>query len=140
MAHGAPDFVTRVEVAVTVETEPGVFKVIVPEAATEYAIDTFDAYSGSTDTWEDLFNQTVPSGRIGILNSIELSCDNYAVCAWKVVVKGVTIMNGEILPESFTKEFPELHLSAEEQVLVQVKSDGSTYISAWCDVSYKEVA
>lgn len=134
MAHGTPDWVRMVQVVVTVENVP-----VVAEEATEYVIDTYGSYSGSSSTYEDLFNRTVPSDRKGILDKIELSCDNYAVALFKIVVKGVAIMSDERLPESFTKEFPGLQLKAGQQTLVQVKSDGATTIAAYCDVSYKEI-
>lgn len=134
MAHGAPDFIARYQVVVTVENVP-----IVPEAATEYIIDTYGSVSTSSASLQTLFSRTVPSGRVGILNSIELSTDNYDVAQFEIIVKGVTIVDSEKLPESFTKEFPSLHLKAAESISIKVKSDGSTTINAWCDVSYKEV-
>lgn len=161
MAHGAPDYVTRIEVAVTVEIAPGVYEVITPPAVTninyyqaaaeaaaayaeataasEFALDTFGSYSGFSAVLQDLFNRTVPASRTGLLNSIELSCDNYAVAIWYIKVKGVVILDNEKLPSSFTKEFPGLHLLAGEQVLVQVKSDGATTINTYADANYKEI-
>uniref|UniRef100_A0A6M3Y3D8 Uncharacterized protein n=1 Tax=viral metagenome TaxID=1070528 RepID=A0A6M3Y3D8_9ZZZZ len=134
MARGAPDWVSMVQVAVTVENVP-----IIPDPATEYALDTYGSVSTSSATLQTLFSRTVPADRVGILNAIELSCDNYDVAIFEIVVKGVTIVDNETIPESFTKDFPELHLAAAEAVTVKVKSDGSTTINAWCDVSYKEV-
>lgn len=134
MPNTSPAWVRQVQVVVNVENVP-----IVPEPASEYALDTYGTYSGSSSTLQDLFNRTVPSDRIGVLESIEFSTDNYDVATWYVEVKGVVILNNEKLPESFTKEFPTLHLAATEQVLVQVKSDGATTINAYADVSYKEV-
>lgn len=134
MAKGAPDHILLTQVVVVVENVP-----IVPEAATEYIIDTYGSYSGSSSSLQTLFSRAVPAGRIGILESIELSTDNYAVATFEIIVKGVTIMDSEKLPESFTKEFPTLKLSAAQEITVKVKSDGATTINAWCDVSYKEV-
>jgi len=134
MARGAPDGVLMIQAVVTVENVP-----IAVEEATEYVIDTYGTYSGSSDSYQDLFNRTVPADRKGILGTVELSCSNYSVATWRIVVKGVTIMEDEKLPESFSKEWPNLQLKAGQQVLVQVKSDGATSINAYCDVSYKEV-
>jgi hypothetical protein len=134
MATGAPDGVLMIQVAVTVENVP-----IIANPATEYALDTFGIVSTSSSTLQTLFSRTVPAGRVGILNSIELSCDNYDVAIFEIVVKGVTVLDSEKLPESFTKDFPSLHLAATESITVKVKSNGSTMINVWCDVSYKEV-
>jgi hypothetical protein len=123
-----------VQVAVTVENVP-----IIPDSATEYTLDTYGSVSTALAALQTMFSRTVPAGRVGILDSIELSCDNYDVAEFEIVVKGVTILNSEKLPESFTKEFPSLHLVAGEAVTIKVKSDGATTINAWCDVSYKEV-
>lgn len=134
MAKDAPDYVRQFAATVIVENVP-----LIPSEATEYVIDTFGKYGGSSSTLQDLFNRTVPAGRKGILEEIELSCDNYEVAQWYVVVKGVVILNSETLPESFTKRFPMLELKAAQQVLVQVKSNSLTTINAWADVSYKEI-
>lgn len=135
MARGAPDGVLMVQVAVTIENVP-----VVEKAATEHALDTYGSVSTSSASLQTLFSRTVPSGRVGILNAIELSCDNYAVAAWEIIVKGVTILDSEKLPESFTKEFPSLHLAATESISVKVKSDGAAAINAYCDISYKEIS
>lgn len=134
MAKGAPDHVLLVQVAVTVDNVP-----VVPDQSSDYVIDTYGAVSTSSATLQSLFSRTVPSGKIGILDSIELSTDEYAIASFEVVVKGVTILDSEKIPESFTKEFPSLHLEAGDSITVKVKSDGSTTIDAWCDISYKEI-
>lgn len=134
MAKGAPDHILLTQVAVVVENVP-----IVPESATEYILDTFGKVSTNSATLQTLFSRTVPSDRIGILDSIELSTDNYDVAQFEIIVKGVTIMDSEKLPESFTKDFPRVQLIAGESTTVKVKSDGATTINAYCDVSYKEV-
>ena len=113
------------------------FYIPVPE--TEYAIDTYNKVSTSSSSLQTLFSRTVPTNRMGVLSSIELSCDNYAVAEFEIIVKGVTIIASEKLPESFTKDFPELHLAAGETMSVKVRSDGATTVTAWVDVSYKEV-
>lgn len=134
MALDTPDFVTRVQVAVTVENVP-----IVPEAATEYPIETFGRLSTSSSSLQTLKTYTVNTDRVLVLRAIELSCDNYAVAQFKITVAGETVMDTNYLPESFSKEFPDIHLSAGQVVLVQVKSDGSTTIVAYCDLNAKEV-
>lgn len=134
MPNSSPPWVRQSQIVVTVENVP-----VPEEEATETVIDTFGSYSGSSSTYQDLFNRTIPADRKGILDEIELSCDNYAVAQFKIVVKSVTIVEDQVIPESWTKKFPSLQLKAAQQVLVQVKSDGSTTINAYCDVSYKEI-
>ena len=134
MAKGAPDHILLMQHIITIENVP-----IVVEEASEYILDTYTIYSGSSDEYQDLFNRTVPASRKGILDEIELSCDDYDTAIFRIVVKEVTIVDGEKIPESWTKKFPSLQLKAGQQILVQVKSDGATTINAYCDVSYKEV-
>ena len=134
MPNSSPPWVRQIQVTVVVDDLP------VPEQpSTEYALDTYGSYSGSSATLQTLFSRTVPAARIGVLDAIELSTDNYDVATFEIVVKGVTIIDSEKLPESFTKEFPSLHLAEAESITVKVKSDGSTTINAWADISYKEV-
>lgn len=134
MPNSSPPWVRQVQVTVIVENEP------VPEqSSTEYALDTYGYVSTSSATLQTLFSRTVPSGRVGILDEIEMSCDDYDTAQWEIIVKGVTVLDSETIPESFTKSFPSLHLAAAESLTVKVKSDGTATIKAWCDVSYKEV-
>ncbi|GAI08489.1 unnamed protein product, partial [marine sediment metagenome] len=81
MAKGAPDHILLTQVVVVVENVP-----IVPESATEHVIDTYGTYSGSHDTLHNLFNRTVPPKRVGVLETIELSTDNYDVATWYIKV------------------------------------------------------
>lgn len=134
MARGAPDGVLMIQVAVTVENVP-----VVPITAKEYAIATFGIKSTSSSSYQTVKAITTTAERVGILRACEISCDNYAVAQFKLVVKGVTIFEDKKLPESFTKEFPDLVMSAAETATLYVKSDGSTTITAYCDFSYKEV-
>ena len=134
MPNSSPAWVRQVQVTVIVDNAP------VPEQpSTEFALDTYGYVSTSSSTLQTLFSRTVPSAKIGVLDEIELSCDNYDVASWEIIVKGVTILDSETIPESFTKAFPSLHLEADESITVKVKSNGSATIKAWSDVSYKEV-
>ena len=111
----------------------------IPEAAVEYVLNTYNIYSGNSNSDQTLFSRTIPNGKVGILDSIELDTDNYDIAQFTIIVKDVTILNGEKIPTSFTKEFPSLHLEAKKSISVKVRSDGATTIKAWCDLSYKEV-
>ena len=134
MPNSGPPWVRQMEVVVVVENEP------VPEQpATEYAIATYGVKSTSSDSYQSVKGVTCTADRIGVLRAVEISCDNYAVAQFKLVVKGVTIFEDKKLPESFTKEFPDLKLSEGQSAELFVKSDGSLTINAYCDFSYKEV-
>lgn len=135
MAHGAPDGTLIIQVAVTVGD-----KGKVPLTSEQYPIDGYGKYTGSAATLQTLKSWTITTDRVGKLHGIELSCDNYAVAQFKITVAGVTVMDTNLLPESFTAEFPPLDIEAEAEVLIQVKSDGSTSIVAYCWIDGKEVS
>lgn len=134
MANSSPPWVRQVQVVVNVENIP-----ILPEAATEYAIDSYGTLSTSSSTYQTLKEWEVTANRIGILRAIELSCDNYAVAQFKLVVAGTTVFEDKKLPESFTKDWPDLQLTAGQKCTVSVKSNGTTTINAYCDINGKEV-
>ena len=123
-----------IQVAVTVENVP-----IVPRAAKNYPIATYTYISTSSSSYQTIKELEVTTGRLGILRAVEISCDNYAVAQFKLVVAGVTVFEDKKLPESFTKEFPDLEMSAGQKATLSVKSDGATTINAYCDFNYKEV-
>lgn len=134
MATGAPDGVLMIQVAVTVENVP-----VVPTAARDFPRATFGSVSTSSASYQTVKTITVTTGRVGILRAIEMACDDYATAQWKLVIGGVTIFEDILLPESFTKEFPDIQLVAAAAVTLSVKSDGSTVIAAYGDFAYKEV-
>ncbi len=129
MAHGNPDYVSRMTIVVT-KGEP----------SDEFAIATFGSVSTSSSSYQTVKSLTVTADRVGVLRAVEISCSNYAVAQLKLEVAGVTIFEDKKLPESFTKEFPDLRVAAGEELILSVKSDGSTTIVAYCDFSYKEAA
>lgn len=129
MAHGAPDFVSKTIIVVT-KGEP----------SDEFAIATYGSVSTSSSSYQTVKSLTVTADRVGVLGAVEISCDNYAVAQFKLEVAGVTIFEDKKLPESFTKEFPDLRVAAGEDIALSVKSDGSTTINAYCDFNYKEAA
>ena len=134
MATGAPDGVLMIQVAVTVENVP-----VVPTAANNYPIATYTYISTSSDSYQTIKELTVTTGRLGVLRGVEISCDNYAVAQFKLIVAGVTVFEDKKIPASFTKEFPDLEMSAGQKATLYVKSDGATTITAYCDFNYKEV-
>ena len=135
MPNSGPPWVTTVLVAVTVENIP-----VIPAAATEYPIASFGTLNTASSDYQTVRKWTVTAGRIGILQSVEMACNNYEVAQFELIVKGVTVFVNKTMPESFTKEWPELHLAAGESVELLTKSNGSDLINVWCDFNGKEVA
>ena len=134
MPNSGPPWVRQMEVVVVVENEP------VPEQpGTEYAIDSFGYYKGSAGTYQELKKWTITTDRIGVLRSVELDTDHYDVAQFRITVKGTTVLEDRKIPTPFSKEWPDIKLSEAQEVLVEVKSDGSTTIKAWCDLNGKEV-
>lgn len=134
MARGAPDGVLMVQVAVTVENVP-----IVPVAAENYPVATYTYISTSSSSYQTIKEIEVTTDRVGILRAVEMDTDNYSVAQFKLVVAGVTVFEDKKIPASFTKEFPDLEMSAGQKATLSIKSDGSTTITGYCDYNYKEV-
>ena len=132
--RGAPDGVLMVQVAVTVENVP-----IVPEPATEYPIDGYGKATRTSATLATLKSWTITADRVGILRTIEIACSNSAVGQFKITVAGKVVFTTNLIPESFSAEFPDIHLSAGQEVLIQYKSDGSTSLTGYCWITGKEV-
>jgi len=111
----------------------------VPTPATEVPIASYGSVSTSSATYQTVKSWTVTSGKMGILRAVEMACDNYSVAVWRLTVAGTTVFEDITLPESFTKGFPDLKLAETMQVLLEVKSNGTTTISAYCDLDAKEI-
>lgn len=135
MAHGAKDGTLIMQISVTVGSDAKV-----PLASEQHPIDGYGKYEGNSSTLQTLKSWTVTADREGELSTIEISCSNYSVAQFKITVAGVTVMDTNYLPESFSAEFPKQKLAAAAEVLVQVKSDGSTTIKAYCWITGKEVS
>lgn len=134
MAKDAPDGVKLIATTVIVENEP-----IVETPTTEFPIASYGVVSTSSSSYQELVTWTVAAQRVGLLRAVEISCDNYDVAQFKLVVAGVTVFKDKKLPESFTKEFPDIRLAAASMVTLSVKSDGATTITAYADLNAKEV-
>jgi len=135
MAHGAKDGTLIIQVAVTVAEDNKV-----PLASEEHPIDGYGKYAGLSGTLQTLKSWTVTAAREGILEEIELSCSHYTVAQFKITVAGVVVMSQNKIPESFTAPFPKQKLAAGSEVLIQVMSDGSATITAYCWIVGKEVS
>lgn len=110
-----------------------------PEPETEHAIDSYGSVTTTSSSYQTVKSWTVTAARMGILRAVELACSNYGVASWKLVVAGITVFEDKTFPESFTKGFPDLKLAAAAVVTLSVKSDGTTSITAYCDLDAKEV-
>lgn len=134
MAKGAPDHILLTQVVVVVENVP--FPTL---AANNYPVPTYGVKSTLSSEYQTVKEIEVTKNRVGILRTIEIATDNYAVAQWKLVIAEVEIFADKKFPDSFTKELPDLEMSAGQKATLYVKSDGTTTINAYCDFGYKEV-
>ena len=68
MAHGNPDYVSKMTIVVT-KGEP----------ADEFAVSTYDDVSTFLAAYQTVTGITVTADRVGVLRDVEMACDNYAV-------------------------------------------------------------
>jgi len=134
MTHGSPDWVRIVQVAVIIDNQP-----VAPTTLEESVFDGFGSKSTSSSSYQTVSSWTVSTGKIGKLYKIELACDDYDTALWRVTVAGTKVLDGDSIPSELSKDFGELTLDAGDQVLIEVKSDGSTTIEAYADIDGKEV-
>ena len=100
---------------------------------------TYGTVSTSSDEYQTVKEIEVTEARVGILRTIEIATDNYAVAQWKLVISEIEVFADKKFPDSFTKELPDLEMSAGQKATVSVKSNGINTINAYCDFGYKEV-
>lgn len=134
MAHGTPDWVRMVQVAVTVEGEP-----IIPEAATEVAAGGVGRYSGNSQTYKVIKSWTVSEDKIGELKEVSVTSSVLAKTHFKLVIGAVTWFTGQLLAASLSIPFFDLKLAAETVVTVSCKSTDGTSINADASIVGKEV-
>uniref|UniRef100_A0A6M3Y3H3 Uncharacterized protein n=1 Tax=viral metagenome TaxID=1070528 RepID=A0A6M3Y3H3_9ZZZZ len=135
MAHGTPDWVRMVQVAVTVETKP-----IVPEPATESPIIKLKRLSTALTTYQEVVSWTVTAGKVGILGFIEMESDAYIKTMFQLTIGGTVYFTNMQIAASLSLEFPELHLQAGIEVLLEAKSTDGTSINVDGDIIAKEVS
>lgn len=134
MARGAPDFITAVQVAVTVES-----KLVLPEPATEKAAGDAGNYSGVLQTYQTVATWTVATGKVGELKEILIISDNYAKTLAQITIAG-TVWETDWSPTSAMPIiFEDLRLAAGAVVLVQAKSSDGTAIDVDALIVGKEI-
>lgn len=134
MAHGTPDWVRMVQVAVTVENVP-----VVPEAATEWAAGGARKLSPLTGTYQVVKSWTVTPGKVGELKEILILSDDYAHTEVKITVGAVTWC-GEWTPTaSMPVIFEDLKLAGGTVVKVEARSTDGTAIEVDAIIVGKEI-
>jgi len=134
MAHGTPDWVRMVQVAVTVENVP-----IVPEAATEVAAGAEGDYNGTEQTYQEVCSWTVSTNKVGELKEILIISNLYTKTVTKVTIGGVTWATDWTPVSAMPLIFEDLKLAAGTEVEVEVKSSDGTEIEVYAIIVGKEV-
>ena len=134
MTHGAPDWVTIVQVAVTVENVP-----VVPEPATEVAAGGEGNYSGTDTTYQEVVSWTVSSGKVGELKEILIVTDDYVHTVIKVTVGTVTWAEDWSPTSAMPIIFEDLKLAEATEVKIEAKSSDGTAIDVDAIITGKEI-
>ena len=134
MAHGTPDWVRMVQVAVTVENIP-----VVPEPATERAAGGAGNYSGSLQTYQEVVSWTVATGKVGDLKEILIITDDYDHTEIEVTVGAVTWCTDWSPTSAMPIIFEDLKLVAGTEVKVEAQSDDGTAIDVDAIIVAKEI-
>lgn len=134
MAHGTPDWVRMVQVAVTVELEP-----VMPEPAKEKAAGDAGNYAGILQTYQTVASWTVATGKVGELKEILIISDNYAKTLAQITIAG-TVWETEWNPTSAMPIiFEDLKLATGTVVLVEARSSDGTAIDVDALIVGKEI-
>uniref|UniRef100_A0A6M3M3U4 Uncharacterized protein n=1 Tax=viral metagenome TaxID=1070528 RepID=A0A6M3M3U4_9ZZZZ len=134
MAHGTPDWVRMVQVAVTVNNVP-----VVSEPATECAAGGAGNYSGSSTSYQTVKTWTVAAGKVGELKEILIISDDYAHTVCKVTVGSVVWAIDWSPTAAMPIVFEDLKLAAATVVKVEAKSDDGTAIDVDAIIVGKEI-
>lgn len=134
MANDAPDFVTRVQVAVTVANVP-----TVPEVGTEVAAGASGRYSGTEQTYQSVAKWTVSADKVGELKEILIISDDYDLTKLKVTIAGVGEPDDWLLQAAMPLIYEDLKLAAGDEVEVQVQSTDGTAIIVDALIVGKEI-
>ena len=134
MARGAPDFITAVQVAVTVES-----KLVLPEPATEVAAGDAGNYSGILQTYQTVATWTVATGKVGELKEILIISDDYAHTLAQITIAGSVWETDWSPTAAMPIIFEDLKLAAASVVLVEAKSSDGTAIDVDALIVGKEI-
>lgn len=134
MAIDAPDWVTVIQVAVTVENIP-----VVPEPTTEVAAGGDGNYSGVLETYQEVVSWTVSASKVGELKEILIVSDDYAHTLVKVTVGTVTWAMDWSPTSCMPIIFEDLKLAEATEIKVEAKSSDGTAIDVDAIIVGKEI-
>ena len=134
MAHGTPDWVRIVQIAVTVENVP-----VVPEPATEVAAGGAGKYSGTDQTYQTVVTWTVAAEKVGELKEILVLSDDYDHTQVKITVGAVTWAEDWNPMAAMPIIFEDLKLAKTTAVKVEAKSTDGTAIEVDTIIVGKEI-
>lgn len=128
MAHGAPDWVTQIQVVI-VEAQP----------ADECAAGDAGNYSGVLQTYQTVATWTVATGKIGELKEILIISDNYAKTLAQITIAGTVWETAWSPTSAMPIIFEDLRLAAGAVVLVEAESSDGTAIDVDALIVGKEI-
>lgn len=128
MAHGAPDWVTQIQVVI-VQAQP----------ADETPIVKLKRLSTALTTYAEVVTWTVASGKVGVLGFIEMESDAYVKTKFQLTIGSTVHFTDTQIAASLSLEFPELRLAEGTNVLLEAKSTDGTTINVDGDIIAKEV-
>lgn len=134
MAHGAPDWVRIVQVAVTVENVP-----VVPEPARERAAGDTGRYTGTDTTYQKVASWTVAASKVGELKEIIILSSDYDHTDCQVTVGSITFATAWIVVSAIPLIFEDLKLAEATEVKVECKSTDGTSITVDAAIVGKEI-
>lgn len=134
MAHGTPDYVSIVQVVVTVDNVP-----IVPEPATERAAGDTGNYSGNDQTYQEVALWTVAPGKVGELKEILILTDDYDH-TWIKITIGAVIWCEDWEPQgAMPIIFEDMKLAEGTIVKVEAEADEDIAIDVDAIIVGKEI-
>lgn len=127
MPLDTPDFVTRIQVAVTVENVP-----IVPEPDTERAAGAVGSVITNEQDYTELAKWTVATGKVGELKHITIISEDYVRTYANITIGGVAWATAWSPTSCMPLVFEDLKLSAAQEVIVEIKvvADGDIEVNA----------
>lgn len=134
MARGAPDYITAVQVAVTVDA-----KLVLPEPATEKAAGDAGNYSGIAQTYQEVAKWTIASNKVGELKEILIISNNYDKTLARITIAGVVWETDWSPTSSMPIIFEDLKLASAIVVKVEAKSSDGTAIDVDALIVGKEI-
>lgn len=122
MAHGAPDWLRLVEVAVEVNLVPQQ-----PVPAKEQAAGGIGRYTGISTTYQTVVSWTVAASKVGELKELILMSNDFTLTLFQVTIGDVVYCSDTVVRNVLPLVFADLKLEAAKVVKIECKSsDGSS--------------